>query len=169
MRTLLVFSFFLILGSLEASAISRVVTDHDAEYSFSNAGTVVFLPTEAATEHETLVLNDLVRGRLERAIRDELSSKGFKLGKTSAAANTADLAIVFRAAPEELLEVDLHHGHRGHLVRSRRGSTLLIDLVTTSDRRLVWRATVENLLGLRNPTEKQVKRTIEKVFRRFPD
>ncbi len=164
MRHLSLF-LLLVLASSTALAAGRVHLDRDTSLDFSRFRTIGFAPATPTRSHADLALNDLVRARLEVAIRSELGSKGHDFKEPG----RADLVVVLHAAREELLEVDLHHGHRGQLIRSRRGTTLLVDLIERDTGKLVWRATVEDLIGLRNPTGKQVTKSMERVFRRFPD
>jgi hypothetical protein len=148
MKTLTsIFISALILMFIGCSSVN-VTTDHDPEIDFSKYKTYLWYAGEMPAD-DRLSANPLVKKRVASSVEKVLESKGF----TKGADGKADLVVIIQAGSKEKVQVT-SYGHGGYgYGRYGRGwggyggtdvyyydeTTLIIDLIDTDLKELVWR------------------------------
>jgi hypothetical protein len=166
----------LLLALLPGCSTIIVNYDYDAEMDFTSLKKYDWLSVSEELEFEHLVAK-----RLKNAIAMNLQSKGILHS-----AQDPDFVIVLKGWKEEKKDVvhypepsyhgyrgyDNHWGGRGHTaVYTYEEGTVIIDLISTATKKLIWRGTGTGIVEPRlSPQErdKRINDAISKLLEDFP-
>ncbi len=167
---LLGFTIFMFFG---CSSL-RVNVDYDTAYLFSKQKT--FAVVHNAKEGEDTLFND----RLTSALEEELNSKGYM--KTEQ--EKADMVFVFHANAESKTDIHTDYvrvGYRGYRYGGGMDTqtssytytkgTLIIDALTPTDEKIVWRATTTDVLSQYDTPQERtvyVNSIVKETMKDFP-
>lgn len=141
-----------------------VERDYDRTYDFSRVKTWAWAP-DGRSAAET----DLVRERIEGAVERELAAKAYeKVG-----ADEADVWIRTFAAAERQVKAEPFYGlgYYGQDLRVFDEGTLVVDVVSPRERRLLWRGTARGAIDRDATPEERDERVAEavgKILEAFP-
>jgi hypothetical protein len=155
-----------------AFAVS-VTRDYDTQADFSQYKTYAWIEGTPAP-------STLTEERIRAAIDTQLRSKGMREVQEN-----PDLWVVTHASVGKETRVNMtHHGYGGYRGYYGRGTgsttvqaydvpvgTLMIDLVDTSTKQLVWRAVAQGTLSATSSAEKREKKinkAAAKIFKKYP-
>ncbi|MCU0305121.1 MAG: DUF4136 domain-containing protein [Thermoanaerobaculales bacterium] len=165
----------------------RYFVDHDTRHDFAGYRSYAWFklatpPDKAAPPSEA---NTILTRRIRWAIDAELSARGF----TEAAAEEADFFVTYSLVLQSRMV--MYHtgwsvpvggwgwgwgwggwgvgwgGGRTSLETYTEG-TIVVDVLDTGTRRLVWRGTVENAFSRPNPDDERIRRVVARVLEGFP-
>lgn len=169
--------FTLLAGGCTTIPVS---VDFDPSVSFSEFGSFAFLPDPPAQGSATQLHNGLVDGRVQHAIRQELTARGFE----ELAADKADILVSHHIGTERGFDVRTvqtthRYNRRGWsmsggsqtTVREYERGTLLIDILLPADRTLVWRGSASGRLRETSDPAKREQRindVVARILDRFP-
>ena len=125
-------------------------------------------------------MDDLLSQRVQRAVNDQLRSKGLELVEPA----RADVLVAYQMSVEERLDVDtVHYGYRygrwgyagpAHTttyVREYEQGTLVIDLIAPEERRLIWRGVGRTRLrdqATPEQREAHIREVVGAILERYP-
>lgn len=158
---------------------AKVHFDYDRQEDFSQFRTYNFIPVPETLSAE---VNSMVIRRIEEAIALALGDKGFNRTEVS-----PDFLVAIHLESKDKFDVqhwgysyapyDLYYrgagywGSGGITVQQYQQGTLIIDVVKTADKELVWRGVGTKALSS-NPTPKTIDRNVNmvvsKIMRSFP-
>lgn len=175
------FSIFLLSFLIFCISCSstKVHFDYDRQEDFSQFRTYKFIPVP---EELSADVNPMVIRRIEEAIALALGDKGFNRTEAS-----PDFLVAIHLESKDKFNVqnwgytyapyDLYYrgagywGSGGITVQQYQQGTLIIDVVKTADRELVWRGVGTKALSP-NPTPKTIDRNVNlvvsKIMQSFP-
>lgn len=163
---------FLLLLLLAAgcSAIYDVSYDYDREADLTQLGSYDWLPIPKEVEAD-----DLVVGRVKRAVNEEMAAKGIR--KTTTA---PDFLIAMHAGSEEkVTQRDWGYtyssywhrgGGRSRTFRYQEG-TLVLDFVDAGTNQLIWRGQAKGFVDRNSKPKKEdklVDEAVRKILKNFP-
>jgi len=169
---------FLLLFSVSCST-AKVHFDYDRQEDFSQFRTYNFIPVPNELSAD---VNSMVIRRIEEAIALALGDKGFNRTEAS-----PDFLVAIHLESKDKFNVqnwgysyapyDLYYrgagywGSGGITVQQYQQGTLIIDVVKTADKELVWRGVGTKALSP-NPTPKTIDRNVNlvvsKIMQSFP-
>jgi hypothetical protein len=169
---------FLLLLSVSCST-AKVHFDYDRNEDFSQLRTYNFIPVPEELSAE---VNTMAIRRIEEAIALALGDKGFNRTEAS-----PDFLVAIHLESKDKFDVqhwgytyapyDLYYrgagywGTGGISVQQYQQGTLIIDVVKTADKELVWRGVGTKALSP-NPTPKTIDRNVNlvvsKIMQSFP-
>ena len=175
----------LILGCLTLSmlvgagcASFRVATDFDPEFDFAAVRTWQWARVPGrAIENDPRLTNDLVRERMRVALEEGLRAHGY-----AQLEDGADVRVAYHLGIEKKIDITtlytpapvFRYGYMGVQdvqVREYERGTLLVDILTPDQGRLVWRGTTQARLhepGTPEQRDKRARRAVDAVLNRFP-
>jgi hypothetical protein len=159
----LVFALAIAIATTATASIKR---DYDPETDFLAYKTWSFGDgTEAP--------NDLVQGRIEKAIETQLAAKGLTRDD-----NSPDLRVVTHAKVGSQTVISgssFGYGWRGGYGSTMTTvdqvpiGTLVVDLVDAQDNELVWRSSGDSLLSSTpEKSQKKINKIVKKMFKKYP-
>ncbi len=159
----------LILGLLSPCLMvaDRTDADYDPAVDFTKLKTFQLRPGTIRT-NKSVLNNDLVRKRMEAAIRAELSAKGL----TEASAQ-ADVAVQWTLGPADRREVQRAIAARRGW-RSRAGAlhytegTLVIDLRDADSQELIYRVTYVDGESDAGKLSRKIEKDVARALEDFP-
>ena len=162
MRAIAGLATLVLLGAVVASAVER---NYDESFDFTAVKSFAWV------EKPGWEVNPRADRRIRGAVESALAGKGLMM----TAAADADLLLDYRAAVRDRLRVDeTWRGRRlrGPVVRvwdvtSYAEGTLLLDMLTASDRELVWRGIISGAISPET-AEKRIKQAVDKLLKKFP-
>ncbi|MBI5138026.1 MAG: DUF4136 domain-containing protein [Nitrospirae bacterium] len=157
------------------AATVQVRTDYDDSADFSRYATYSWMGEDVRPlkqlERMGPAGDSLVRKRLQRAVGEALSSKGFREVRES----QADLLVAFHLAVRHKVDVtDLPYRHPHNWAYHTQVTyydegTLVIDLIDREQRQLVWRGTATQVLADDNAASRErIDRAVAEIIARFP-
>ena len=156
----------------------RVATDFDPRFDFAAVRTWQWAQVPGrAIENDPRLTNDLVHERMRAALEEALRARGY--AQVEAGAN---VAVAYHLGIERKIDITtlyspapfFHHGYMGVQelqVREYERGTLLVDMLTPDQGRLVWRGTTQSRLHERGTPEQRdirARRAVDAVLNRFP-
>lgn len=171
-RTIIIIS---ILALTACSPDIRVYSDHDPDYQMKQFKTFDWgQQADIETNGNPLYYNELNDKRIKSAILKELSSRGYV--RTDA---DPDLVIHYHIIIDDQSVITTEpfgYFYGPYWMRMRtdvysyREGTLIIDLMDTKTKNLVWRGWATAAIDMipQEQTEEIINRAIAKIFRRFP-
>lgn len=158
----------------------QVQSDYDPTVSFGAIDTYAWLPPIGPEGGRGTIMDDLLSQRVQRAVNDQLRSKGLELVEPA----RADLLVAYQMSVEERLDVDtVHYGYRygrwgyagpAHTttyVREYEQGTLVIDLIAPEERRLIWRGVGRTRLrdqATPEQREAHIREVVSAILERYP-
>jgi hypothetical protein len=185
MATLRWFLLALVVAVLGACATMEVSTDFDPSVDFSRYKTYQWLPGTSKIAGRDQQYDDLLDQRVRDAVTRELAAKGLML----LAHGTPDFLVTYQAAVEDKVDVRVindyyggygyagYYGYRGGWSTARtetyhyQQGTLIIDVIDSGARRVVWRGTVQAEVGRHKDPQNRIERinaAVRSAFERFP-
>jgi hypothetical protein len=156
----------------------RVETDYDPGFDFRAVRTWQWARVPGhAIENDPRLTNDLVHRRMRSALETVLAARGY-----AQVEDGADIAVAYHLGIEKKIDVTtlyypspiIRHSYVGTAevqVREYERGTLLIDMLTANNERLVWRGTTQARLhesGTPQQRDERARRAAEAVLDRFP-
>lgn len=177
---------------LAACTSAPVLTDYDPDYPFATVRHYAWLDSGSADEGAAKGRNDLMRDRLHTAIEDQMRAQGIvKVDDPQ----KADVLLTFHMGIVEKVETYDFHDHFGYYPcfdrYCRRGGhayypagihhdhweteyqegRLMIDMISPTSKKLVWRGVSERRIPwLETPEERRlfIVDTVSSVMQHFP-
>jgi hypothetical protein len=160
---------------------TSVQTDYDHQVAFDRYSTFAWFQHTESQPHAAL--NQIVDGRLRRAIADNAISKGF--GETTP--DKAALLFTYYVSLNQQLRMyttgwGYGYGHRwgwgygfwpgwnwgyGGVYAYHEG-TIIVDVIDRENMQLVWRGVVTRALGKKSASEEEIRKAIDRVMDEFP-
>jgi hypothetical protein len=177
--------FTIAIALLACSAVSGclglpVETDYDPEVEFASLGSYAWLDTERKKTGDPRLDNDLLDGRVRRAVDDALASKGYE----KKAAGGADFEITYHVALEKQIDVQTYvdsypHGYRWHAgpshaytsVREYDVGSLVLDVIDPNRKQLIWRGATQARIqdnGTPEQREQRAREAVNAILAKFP-
>lgn len=187
----------LALGVFSACSAQRAVVDFDPNENFARLKTWAWLPREDKGVEDLKSRNDLIRRRIESAIREDLVKKGY----VKTYVDDADFLVAYDTVVDQRTKVHTTPGsyvggygypygayggypygygrYGGYgvaippstSVSNYKEGTLIIDLLDPRDKELFWRGTSSTKLG-KSPTPQEttekVNDTVRVILKDFP-
>ena len=161
----------LLLMSTILSA-QKVTFDYNKLTDFSDYTTYAWV-------RGTVVNDPLIHGRIVNALNAQLAAKGLRMIESPA---RADVLVAYHASIDRDLQITgfssgwggfRFPGNYSGVVRADEilNGTLIVDMVDTDTRTIVWRGVASKELDVNaNPAkrDKNITRTAEKLFRNYP-
>ena len=163
-----------------------VDTDYDPDYTLSLTSSYAWMET-AKTQRDPIVENDLLTGRVHRAVDEQLAAQGLHL---AASGQQPDLLVTFHAGEAEKMDIDSSDrffGYYGYYpcwhcwgpspfyndvtVSYYTEGTLTVDIVDAKTKRLVWRGVADRRIPkFKSPQERDafVRESVAAIFQYFP-
>ncbi|HEY3698726.1 MAG TPA: DUF4136 domain-containing protein [Spongiibacteraceae bacterium] len=167
---------------LNACAAIPVSTDYDPGWQMPASASYAWMP-HPANKVDPMIDNDLVAGRVQRAVDDQLAAKGLSLAKSEADAN---LLVTYHIGEEDKLDINSFHSNFGYYpcwrcwgpgfdsdvwVTQYTQGKLIIDLVDAKTKQLVWRGIASRRVpSFDSPQErdKYIRESVAAIFKKFP-
>ena len=172
----------LITVVLNACGAIPVSTDYDPNWQVPANPTYAWMP-RPMQKSDPMIDNDLVAGRVYRAVDDQLGMHGFTRPAREAEAN---LLVAYHIGEEEKLDIDTFHSNFGYYpcwhcwgggydndisVRQYTQGKLIVDMVDAKTKQLVWRGIASRRVpDFKTPQErdKYIRDTVAAIFKKFP-
>jgi len=169
-----------------ACSTLSVSTDFNPAYDFTNLKTYAWLDDGSVPSNDARINNDLIVGRVRKAVERELTAKGY----AKAEAASADFMVSWLGAINKKLQIDtidhfyspygygpLYHdpywggGMRTTTAREYEEGTLIVDILDHKQRKLIWRSTGKDRIGSNKDPEtvtKNINEAIKTIMKDFP-
>jgi hypothetical protein len=162
---------------------TRVQTDYDYGADFAQYSTFAWYSSSDNDPRPTTGPNQIVDGRIRRAITENILAKGL----SQAAPDKADLLVTYYTSLSSQLRMystgwgyGWGHGpywrfgygywpgwsHTG--VYPYHEGTIIVDIVDRSKRHLVWRGVITRALGKKSSSEEKIDQAMARVLFDFP-
>lgn len=175
-------ALMVVVGSCSST---RFIVDHDSRHDFTGFSTYAWFklaspPDQAKPPSEA---NTILTRRISRAIDGELTGKGF----VRAEVGDADFLVTFSLVLNQRMV--MYHtgwsvpiggwgrggwgwsvgwgGHRSSVETYTEG-TIIVDVLDTGTRTLVWRGVIENAFSKPNPDDDTIRKLVARVMESFP-
>ena len=160
----------LLLLAAGCSAIYDVSHDYDREADLNQLRSYDWLPIPEGAEAD-----DLVLGRVKRAVNAEMAEKGIR----TATANPDFLIATHAGSEEKVTQRDWGYtyssywhrgGGRSRAFRYQEG-TLVLDFVDADTKQLIWRGQAKGFVDKNSNPEKDdklVNEAVQKILKNFP-
>ncbi len=163
----MVFASLFALFLLSACSSITVNTDFDPEANFRSYETYGWMPMKDRPRDP--LHNTLTDARIKRAIQAEMEGHGYRFVDKG----RADLRVAFHYGIKT--HVDVHHygysrwrGPRHTEVRRYKEGTLIIDLVDTREKQLVFRGWASGLIRGPETADKKINESVKAIFEKYP-
>lgn len=162
----------LIVLSMGCAPSVTVKLDYDKEANFAALKTFAWLPipvNPAAGVKEALERNSLMDKRIRRAVEAQLTAKGYHVN-----VNNPDFMMTYHIGVEDKIAVTdwgYGYGWRGWGGPSRvdvyqyQQGTLILDVIDSRSKQLIWRSFAQGAIDPYAPTEKREQRLNDVVGR----
>lgn len=171
----------LLLAVLVAGcAVKRTSVDYDSAINFASLKTYQWVNSPKKIYNDPRLDNDLLQGRIEQAIHQTLQSKGFSQPEQP----PADFEVTYHLAIEKRVETEqirtgfgVHQGWWGWgvsndvMVDQYDEGTLMIDILSSVSKKLIWRGTIKYRVRERVSVAQQqtlVNQRVAEVLANFP-
>jgi len=156
----------LLLVLMGCSPIS-VRTDYDEEVDFTAYESFQWMPVLKKKQKKIIKKNSFLDRRIRRAVEHELESQGYYIE----ADGPTDALLAYHIVVEAHVDVGYagygYWGPRYHRRRYREG-TIIVDVIDSETRQLIWRGSASGQVGHPNGDPDQIKAAIAKIFEKFP-
>jgi len=170
--------FILITFALILSGCSSVqyMTDFDTDHDFGSDRSFAFFERARRGGNSGPAPNAIVAGRIRRAVLRGLG----ELGLNEVGEGPADLLVTYHIALEQGMEIFSsgwgmpYYGCRGgwaggySTTRTVTRGTLILDILNSRKRSLVWRGIAGGAFDRPNPDEEEVMAIVERLLADFP-
>jgi len=156
----------LLIGGCSGPDINQ---DYDPKQDFSRLKTWAWAPTppQADGAGDPLAVSTLTQERIHLSVERELQLKGFEQADTAG----ADFWVQHYAVIEQTLRVEPGYDWGHDDVSSYERGTIIVDVVTPNDKRLVWRGTATDAVDPDlTPTEREarIQEAVHEILAQFP-
>ncbi len=153
-----------------------VKLDYDKEADFAALKTFAWLPmpvNPAASVKEALERNSLMNKRIRRAVEAQLTAKGYQVDVTH-----SDFMVTYHIGVEDKIAVTdwgYGYGWRGWGGPSRvdvyqyQQGTLILDVIDSKSKQLIWRSVAQGVIDPSAPIEKREQRLNDVATRMLAD
>ena len=163
---------WLVLGVLIAGCSGVDVNhDYDKNYSFSTLKTWSWSPKEFETDGGGQIsrVTTLTHERIRSAVDHELTVKKYERVEPQA----ADFWVRHYAAIGQRIESDssYDYGYFGQDLRVYDEGTIIVDVISSKDKRLIWRGTARGAIDpslTPDEREKRVQEVVHDIMKDFP-
>jgi hypothetical protein len=167
---------------LNACGAIPVSTDYDPAWQMPADASYAWIKRPSA-HADPMIDNDLVAGRVRRAVDDQLEGKGVRPVASEA---EASLLITYHIGEEEKLDISTFHSNFGYYpcwgcygpgfdsevwVNQYTQGKLVIDMIDAKTKQLVWRGIASRRVpNFKTPAERDVyiRETVAAIFQKFP-
>ena len=171
-----------VFGLLLATACATppVTTDYDPEVEFGELRRYAWSERKPAPEEDPALSNDLLDGRIRRAVERGLGAKGY----VPAGDEPADFEIAYHVAVERAVDVQTYidaypRGYRWGFgltraytnVREYDVGSIVLDVSSAGNQELIWRGAVQariNEAGTPEERTERVNRAVDAILAKFP-
>ena len=168
----------LLVLSLTACATIGARSDHDSGASFEQLQSFAWVPSQREEGQPRAVWdNDLLARRVERAVRDTLTSRGYEETERE----TADFLVTYTTDQRSRMHgtsfgfgVGRHYRHSTIFMgqdlhfRERDESVLIIDVIAPDNEHLIWRGWATRDVTSGEFPERALQRYVEGILKKFP-
>ncbi|MBZ0159316.1 MAG: DUF4136 domain-containing protein [bacterium] len=150
-----------------------VKLDYDKEADFAALKTFSWLPmpvNPAASVKEALERNSLMDKRIRRAVEAQLTAKGYQVNVTH-----SDFMVTYHIGVEDKIAVTdwgYGYGWRGPSrvdVYQYQQGTLILDVIDSKSKQLIWRSVAQGVIDPSAPIEKREQRLNDVVTKMLAD
>jgi hypothetical protein len=181
-KWLRVYGIVLATVVLNACGAIPVSTDYDPSWQMPATPTYAWM-SRPMHKADPMIDNDLVAGRVHRAVDDQLAAKGFTLAPNEAAAS---VLIAYHIGEEEKLDINTFHSNFGYYpcwrcwgpgfdndvwVSQYTQGKLIVDMVDAKTKQLVWRGIASRRVpDFKTPQERDqyIRESVAALFKKFP-
>lgn len=149
----------------------RVSHDYDPAQDFSKLQTWCWAPEPPQADgSEFTMVSSLSHDRIRGAVAGELAKRNYRQVEPDA----ADFWVREYAAIGQQLEVDPGYGFYdmdGRYARIHDEGTIMVDIITPKEKRLVWRGTARGALDTDltpKERERQIREAVAEILQEFP-
>jgi len=144
-----------------------VRTDYDEEVDFAAYESFQWMPVLKKKDKRIIKKNSFLDRRIRRAVEHELENRGYHVEVGDA----TDALLAYHIVVEDHVAVD-HYGYRYrgpryHARRYREG-TIIVDIIDSETRELIWRGAASGQVGHPNGDPEQIKVAVAKIFEKYP-
>ena len=164
-------SFILAVLFVSGCSPFRIYTDYDHEVDFSRYQTFKMLKSHKERNKFGVLDNQLNRTRIRRAVISALEEKGYRMIEKG----RADFLVATYISLQKKIDVTTYgyHGWRSpgpryKEVRRYKEGAIIIDIIDSKKKQLVWRGAAEDALRYEDNLEEDVKDAVEAVMKDFP-
>ncbi len=162
---------------------TKVVSDYDHEADFSAYSTFAWYAAKDSDPRPTTGANQIVDGRIRRALAENLVSKGY----AQAAPGGADLEVTYYTSLSSQMRVYSTGWGYGWGYGPRWGygysywpgwtttnvstyleGTIIVDIIDHEKQQLVWRGVATSALSKKSSSEEKINRTVTGILSTFP-
>lgn len=167
-------------ASLAGCTSFPVETDYDPEIDFGSLGSYGWLEAKREKTGDPRIDNDLLDARVRRAVDAALAAKGYR--KTEG--EPADFEVTYHVGVERQVDVQTYvdsypRGYRWYsgptqaytTVREYDVGSLVLDIVSPSEKQLIWRGATQariNDAGTPEQREKRARAAVDAILAKFP-
>jgi hypothetical protein len=160
----------------------QVATDFNPEFDFGKLKTYAWEPQESAPAGDVRIDNALVNDRVVSAVDVQLAEKGYRMNRAA-----PDFYVAWLGAIDRKLRIDAindFHDPYGYgsyrccwpynvrtYVSEYDVGILIIDILSASDRKLVWRGSAKDYLSESGTPEEKIRNTsaaVSAILSKFP-
>ncbi len=178
-----------VVVALSGCASMQISYDYDGDVDFSSLHSYAWLPTPQVKSGDPKVqYGSLLDSRVKALVEEQLAARGFVKN-----ADKPDVLVTYHVAIEDKTSVTytnelygygpgwgtgyrrnmLHHGYPGStaMVTEYQQGTLILDVVRSSDKQLIWRGTAiaEIYPDLsKEAREKRLREAVDSILANFP-
>ena len=168
----------LLVISLVACATVGARSDHERGTRFDQLQSFAWLPSQREESQQRAVWdNDLLARRVERAVRETLSARGY----TETDADSADFLVTYTTDQKSRMQgssfgfgfgrhsrhSSVFMGQNLHL-SERDESVLIIDIINPTNQHLLWRGWATRDVTSGEFPERALQRYVEGILKKFP-
>jgi hypothetical protein len=162
---------------------TTVRSDFDHQADFESYSTFAWYSTEKKDPRPTTGVNQIVDGRIRKAMADNFLAKGY----SQAAADAADLHVAYYTSLSSRLRVSTFGwgygwgggpywgfgygfwpGWSSTSVSTYNEGTIIVDVIDREKNQLVWRGVVTSTLSKKSSTEEKIHDAMSRVLASFP-
>ncbi len=155
----------------------EAVTDFNDQFDFSKVHKIAVQPLDRRNVN-TITISDMQVERINRALSDELTRRGFEMVP---AGSQADLLMAWHLVTEERTDVRTYNSMSYYncwrcgpnvsdvSVRQYTQGTFIVDMIDPATNRSVWRSIIQSRLESQpSPTEERRQEAAAAIFAEFP-
>jgi hypothetical protein len=170
---------------VSACSSTRVQTDYDHQADFGSYSTFAWYQTTEQDRGPTNGPNQMVDGRIRRAITENLRAKGF----SPIEGNKADLLVTYYTSLNSQMRFHTTGWGYGYgwgwgpywtfgygfwpgwthtTVHSYHEGTVIIDIIDREKSQLVWRGVGTAVLGKKSHSDEKIEQSMTRILGSFP-
>jgi len=178
--------FFMVISAALCMALAgcapRVLVEHDNNTQFSNLHTFAWLSPPQGRVRDPILDSQILEERVQRAAVANLSGRGYTqttpeqkpdftityhiVGKQKLQSSGPSFSFgFFSASPNGFGSVAVPVGNT---VESQEQGTLMLDIIDSHSKRLVWRGWINDWVNQNNYSEKAINEAVNEILAKFP-